>query len=150
MAISLLKAKNAGEAGIMKPQLTSLIDVMTILLVFLLKSFSADHAIVNIPQDMELAQSVIQAKIEESYTLSITNTAMVFEGTSVMNTTDIPQGDEKLIQPLFNLLEQKNVTGGTLIIQADKSIAFAQLKKILYTCSKAELKKYSLLVEVKS
>jgi hypothetical protein len=57
---------NAEIDGTFRPQLTSLIDVMTILLVFLIKSFSVDGNLITPSDDLILpvpVQTNVQAAV---------------------------------------------------------------------------------------
>jgi biopolymer transport protein ExbD len=68
---SLVIARNR-KMAIIKPQLTSLIDVMTILLVFLLKSFSVEGNLISVSTDMNLAESTSRkAPVGRMYSASL-------------------------------------------------------------------------------
>lgn len=55
--MSILPQKSAPIDGTVRPQLTSLVDVMTILLVFLIKSFSSEGSLVTPAADLVLPVS---------------------------------------------------------------------------------------------
>jgi biopolymer transport protein ExbD len=58
----LQKPRSKKNLKAIKPQLTSLIDVMTILLIYLLKSFSSEGEIVTVSKDLMLPESSAKKK----------------------------------------------------------------------------------------
>jgi biopolymer transport protein ExbD len=150
----MLKTKRP-SAAIMKPQLTSLIDVMTILLVFLLKSFSADGNLISVSQDINLAESASDKAPETALNIEITPKRVSVDGYPVVALADIEKSDSLMIKDLHRKVVQATesrrmaANGGKIIIQCDKVIDFKVLKKIMYTCGKAKLSRFSLLVAEK-
>jgi biopolymer transport protein ExbD len=148
---SLVIARNR-KMAIMKPQLTSLIDVMTILLVFLLKSFSVEGNLISVSTDMNLAESTSRKAPVPALNLEITPCDVAVDGNPVVTLRDIEKSDSLMIPNLYEKLVE--VTGslrmlsnqGRIIIQCDRSVDFSILKKIMYTCGQAKLSNFSLLV----
>ena len=140
------------KAAIMKPQLTSLIDVMTILLVFLLKSFSVDGNLISVLPEMELAESTSMKSPLSSLNIDVTRDQVLVDGKAVADIEEIKQLDSLMIDNLHAKLIAATESArmisnnGRIVIQCDRSIDFKVLKKIMYTCSKAQLSDFSLLV----
>jgi len=143
--------KNDGVAGAFKPQLTSLVDVMTILLVFLIKSFSTEGSIVTPSDDLQLPFSTSQKPARPLCTIEITRTAVISEGEELARLDRLGPPDSMLVPPLLAWMRlQKAKCEGLakpeVLIQCDREIPFEIVKKVMFTCSKAGFADYSLLV----
>ena len=62
------------------PPLTSLVDMMTILLVFLLQSFSAEGQLVTPSKDLELAESTSKKSQKPSLMIEVTHNSVLVDG----------------------------------------------------------------------
>ncbi len=142
-----------------KVQLTSLVDVMTILLVFLIKSFSAEGNVMNVPQDIKLPASTAQKQPKPAIILSINNRILLAEGDPVADMTEMIKTDDLLIEPLYNWLgKRRSMTEkiaqystttefkGEIAIQGDRKIPFRLLQKIMFTCGRVGYSNFSLAV----
>lgn len=139
-----------GDTGTFRPQLTSLVDVMAIILVFLIKTFSTEGNIITPSSDLELPVSTSQKKPSPHWSIEIARNAVMSEGTFVASTTAFAKQDALLIPELLKWLEDKrrlrNDTTSQALIQCDKEVPYAIVKKVMYTCSKAKFTDFSVLV----
>ncbi len=128
-------------------RLTSMIDMFTILLVFLLKSFSAEGQIMTVAKDLRLPESTAQKPPETASVIVVTRDWILLDGNKVTRTQDVAAAKSVLIKPLHDRLVQlRRLTEkiaslspdmqftGNIAIQGDKAIPFEVLKKIMYTC----------------
>jgi biopolymer transport protein ExbD len=148
MKLSKRRAKDQSQ-DVAKPQLTSLIDVMTLLLVFLMQSFSAKATDIQMSSQIELARSLANKKAESMLTLEITPSRVYLLGESYAETQSIKEQNENLIAQLEGALtswKKENPLQSKIMIECDKSVDFSVIKKVLFTSSKAGFKDYSLLV----
>jgi biopolymer transport protein TolR len=140
----------AADAGTFRPQLTSLVDVMAIILVFLIKSFSIEGNIVTPSSDLELPLSTSNKKPTPQWSIEIARDAIMSEGTFVASTGAYAKQDSLLIPELYKWLEnkrrQRSDTTSQALIQCDKEVSYAIVKKVMYTCSKAKFIDFSVLV----
>ncbi|MCC7429478.1 biopolymer transporter ExbD [bacterium] len=148
--------KGIGEASM--PPLTSLMDAMTIILLFLLKSFSAEEAISSGGKDLQLAQSNTEVHAEKSVSLSISKNAILLSNTIVAKMDDVKKQEELKIENLAaRLTEMANTAKsieqthgipfkGEVSIQVDQTISYDVLLKVLFTAAQAEFSKQRLLV----
>ena len=151
--MSIVKGSDAGaSSGTFRPQLTSLVDVMTILLVFLIKSFSVEGEITTPADDLLLPISTSEKPPKPRTSLEITRTALLTEGQKLESVAAIVASDSLLIPPLFTWMKlQRLKYSDTLkipevMIQCDREVEFAIVKKVMFTCSKAGFVNYSVLV----
>lgn len=158
--------KEHGEA-IEELNITAMLDMMTIILVFLLKSYSASSTAVTLTDDLLLPVSDSQQKIEEAIRVTVSRKEITVEDRKVcdlVNGSVDPSfkrdGDAGyFITPLFNGLQievkrleqiarlNPRVTfKGRIIIIAHKAITYRLLTEVLYTAGQAKLGAFQLLV----
>ena len=141
---------NSGD--VTRPQLTSLIDVMTILLVFLLQNFSVEGNLITPPTDIELAQSQITIQPKENFTLQVTTKMLKINGKDIAPLPSFTPEDSLLISELYTALTKVKKefpdlkSKNEIRIEADKSTPFSILKRVMYTCNQAGLTEFSVLV----
>lgn len=146
------KQREDGIDGTFRPQLTSLIDVMTILLVFLIKSFSVEGHLITPSPDLELPVSTSLKEPKSMFSIEITKSSILSEGELITDIEEFEDSDSLNIPHLFDwMLLQKSKIADTLrsrevLIQSDKEIEFNIVKRVMYTCSKAGFVDFSVLV----
>lgn len=151
--MSLLKNIDIStETGTCRPQLTSLVDVMTILLVFLIKSFSVEGNIVTPADDLLLPVSTSEKPPRPRCSIEITRNAVLADGQEIETVEHITKSDSLMIPPLFAWMKLQRVNSTDTVkiqevmIQCDREVEFVVVKKVMYTCSKAGFVDYSVLV----
>lgn len=147
------------DPELVKPQMTALVDVLTVLVFFLLKNFSTDGEIVTQTRGMELPMSSAQTRLEQTLTISISTRHILVEGAPVAlvaeewdrGGTDIPSLS-RLLEERRKQTEQiaefdKSVKfDGKLTIQGDRKIPYWLLQKVLATCGENGFSSFSLAV----
>ncbi|MFP4014426.1 MAG: ExbD/TolR family protein [Chitinispirillaceae bacterium] len=149
--LTLNKSGGENKAGVFRPQLTSLVDVMTILLVFLIKSFSVENSLVTPPTDLDLPISTSEKLPQPRLALSITREEIIEDSSRIVSLDEIEGRDSLLIEPLFAHIQKNKErcmidTAASVLIQCDKEVDFSVVKKVMFTCSKAGVKDFSVLV----
>jgi biopolymer transport protein ExbD len=134
--------------------LTPMIDMMTIMLVFLIKSYSVDPAFLTPTQDITLAETTSEMAAPDKAVLMIGKDGIMIEGKLIVafkngeiSKTDLMGGEipelRKALEAVANktkFIAAKNSTvqfTGTLILQADRELAFEAMKPILRTAGLA-------------
>jgi biopolymer transport protein ExbD len=144
--------ESAVQEEAIRPQLTSLIDVMTILLVFLVKSFSVQGNLITPATDLQLPLSSAHTPPRLVTTIALSTSALAVQGHKLMPLAEIAQAESLLIQPLHDWLKQNLPPADStdppleVLIEADKSIEFAVIKRVMFTCSRAGVEDFSVLV----
>jgi len=129
---------------------TPMVDMLTMLVIFLLMTFSATGEILFVTNDIVLPSAFHGTGLERAPVINVSKNSVGFEGQFVMNTADINESsypDWKLT-PLYTLLdtERENWAAahlgsnfkGEVIIQSDNEVNFSILKLIMATCAKAK------------
>lgn len=128
--------------------LTSMIDMFTILLVFLLKSYSAEGALVTVSESLALPHSHSEQKVQMRLDVSVNNSIIVVDGDPVImvNENLLSTGNSipVLTQRLNDHLEYTSRLKGildekdrTVNIQGDVAIPAILLQRVMASCSEA-------------
>lgn len=130
--------------------ITPMVDMLTMIVVFLLMTFSATGEILFATKDIVLPPAFHTSELERAPVVAVSRATIGFEGQFVMNAADVTESaypDWKLT-PLFTYLEAEREawtaahTGeefkGDVIIQSDSEVPFSVLKLIMSTCAKAK------------
>ncbi|MFO7604773.1 MAG: biopolymer transporter ExbD [Desulfurivibrionaceae bacterium] len=136
--------------------LTSLMDVFTILVFFLLFN-SASGEVLEAPKEIELPDSVVELKPSETIVIVVSQEMILVHGKLVASTPEVldsrsgtvPEITERLLHLERNLIginQQAAVEAKEITLLADKTIPFRILKKIMSTCTAAGYEKISLAV----
>ena len=136
--------------------LTSLMDVFTILVFFLLANSSTSE-VLSTPKQINLPDSIIETKPRETVVIMVSPETVLIQGEAVVNTPDIleTQGENiPAIAQKLDLLErnvigintQTAVASKEVTILADKTIPYRILKKIMTSCTGSGYERISLAV----
>jgi biopolymer transport protein ExbD len=136
--------------------LTSLMDVFTILVFFLLFNTGSTE-VVESPKEIKLPHSVIEAKPRETVVIMVSPEAVLVQGQAVIGTPELIASRNESIAAVTARLDQieRNIIGIStktvveskeVTILADKTIPFSALKKIMSTCTGSGYGKISLAV----
>ncbi len=145
------KAKNRQNvaSGLM---LTSMLDILTVVLFFLLKIYSSSVSDFATAKDISLPRSSSLIPPVPSLQLVVTQEAIILDDQPLVHIVngDIQRSDlfrdgvtiTKLAQALAEQKKRsmfqsqtsdKNSFAGTIVLQADKNLTFNLLKKVIYT-----------------
>jgi biopolymer transport protein TolR len=157
--MKLGRKRRKGGEEFAKPQMTSLVDVLTVLVFFLLKNFSTEGDIVTQTKNLELPESSSKAKPEQMLNISISAKHILVEGTPVALVSEEQERGGNDIPGLTRFLEDKRKQteeiseydksvsfNGKLTIQGDRLIPYWLLQKVLATCGDNGYSSFSLAV----
>lgn len=145
--------------------ITSLMDIMTIILVFLLKSYSANPVQLKGGDDLKLPFSTAEQEPGESTAITVTLNNIIVTDKAVATldkgevaASDLSGGDF-MIDPLFEALQQevdkqkkiekfnkKAKFTEVVTIIADRNVPFSLLSKVMYTAGQASFSKFKFAV----
>ena len=141
-------------------QITSMIDVFTILLVFLLKSYSSEGQLVQMADAIRLPVSTAQEVIHPAVTVAFNGRSLYVDGALVVEDLGPYEASEDLlVGPLYDALHDRAertreisaanpavVFTGEVVLQGDREIPFRLLKKVIFTAGQAEYVNQSLAI----
>jgi biopolymer transport protein ExbD len=128
--------------------ITSLMDMMTIILVYLLKSFSAEGQILTNADNLVLPLSTSKESPKETHLMvALTTDWVMVDNIPVVRTSQVRE-DEGISIPAVKekldvaMLQEENMVKigalsrvkGEVVIQADKNIEYDVLYKVMATC----------------
>ena len=142
------KAMVRGKDKKVALNLTSMIDMFTILVVFLLKSYSAEGQIVTVSDALTLPESRSEQKIELNLEIIVTNDAIVVDGEPIVfvDETIMSEGNPIpiLVERLSDHLEYTRLMRGTtdeeemkVNIQGDVATQAILLQRVMSSCALA-------------
>ena len=162
-----IKRQLRRKAEDMPLKITSLMDALTIILIFLLKSYGSDPININQKEgEMLLPKSVSTTNMADAVDIQISASTILVRNSAVVNVKngkvdanskrDGPDGF--FIDPLFKKLkdEAKKLKAaekqggkkfaGDAIIAAHKGTPYRLLAEVLYTANQAEFKTYTFAI----
>ncbi len=133
--------------------LTSLMDVFTILVFFLLANSASNEAL-EAPRSISLPSSVVETKPKETVVVLVTQEYILVQGTVVANTNEVIRSKAIVVEGIKKelLLQRSRLIGPAATeepevnVLADRKIPFSLLKKIMSSCTSAGYSKISLAV----
>ena len=141
------RGKKSGYAGLM---LTSLVDMFTIIVIFLLQNFSANGEILYMTKDIKLPDAVHGAQLERAPVISVSGDSVTYDGKLVVNTEDLVKGDVLNVPELEDVLREEkrryeqlhandpdHPFRGLVNVQADKKIPFKVIKRVMFACNQS-------------
>ncbi len=150
--------KHDTDPGKIKVNLTSMMDMFTIILVFLLKSYSTEGSLIQPSEFLTLPKSNIEKAPEVALDLVISKEWIMVNHEPIIKTSDVIDQESFIIQPLQKKLdvysrEAKKMEelygtkfSGKVTIQGDKSIAYKLLVKVMATCGRSSYPNMRLVV----
>ncbi len=151
-----IKRMSRNRIKITKMNLTSLMDVFTILVFFLLVN-SGSVELLEAPKDVTLPESREESKPRETVVISISPEDVIVQGKAVARVQDVLDGTDPNLEPLaarlaelkesvlgpatMNVAESQEVT-----ILADRSVPFIVVRRIMSACTIEGYENVSLAV----
>lgn len=146
----LLKRRGEPTFGL---QITSMVDMFTILLVFLLKSYSSSAVNITPADGVKLPNSTTQSEAQEVLKLTVSKKGVFVDDVQVVaivdgkfEANDLEASDDLFIRKLYETLDKQAEKArgiasvnesmkfdGRVLVQADESLDYGTLKKVMYT-----------------
>ena len=150
-----IKRMSRNKVGIPKMNLTSLMDVFTILVFFLLVN-SGQSELLETPKQVQLPESVIESRPRETVVIFVSPTEVVVQGEPVISMADVyaSAGAIEPVSARLAALKDTVIGRSTQVVAAsqevtvlaDKSIPFDVIRRVLSTCTAQGYTNVSLAV----
>jgi biopolymer transport protein ExbD len=141
------------STGYFKIQITSMVDMFVILLVFLLKSYSTSPVNISPKQGLRLPESTSLVEPVDVVKLIVSTDGLFVEDKKILTLTngsiakeDIESNDPQFLRKLYEALDERAKTAksisavndsfefdGKILVQADRTLAYDLLKRVMYT-----------------
>ena len=130
--------------------LTSLVDVMTIIVIFLLMNFSANGEVLYMTKDIHLPDAYHGAQLDRAPVVSVSGESVTLDGRMLASTGDLAKGDAVGVPELEDALRDEkrryetihqndpdHPFRGLINVQADRRIPFKVIKRIMFACNQS-------------
>lgn len=143
--------------------ITSLTDVFTILLVFLLQTYSTSDVEIIPESGLRLPSSTTSLNPTEAIKISLSKDSLKIDQSKIadvvnadFNSNDLESTDKNFIKPLFAELDKlaksqgdkAHIKDGKILLQADRALPYSTLRKVMYTASMAGFPQLKLITLV--
>lgn len=166
MARNRRASRRRDKKEVAELDITSLLDILVILLVFLIKSYNASGILLNIPENLKMPNSKSKTMNTSGVMVQISQDKMWVDDKEVYNFKNptshsrLYGSGQTLLRPLYNQLVVKrqevmtlqkatqNATefSGVVNLIVDKSYRYSFIKKVLNTCARAGYSQYKFVV----
>lgn len=158
---SIRQRRRGRGDSVVKLNLASMIDMFTLLVVFLLQNYSSGGQLVTPAQGLVLPSSSIEKQADEALMVKVSQNNIMVENTVVLDERkykELVAQKEYMIPPLYNILTQyakesrisadrfKTEFSGKISIQGDGEIPYNVLTRIMYTCGQSGFPNMNLVV----
>ena len=151
-----MKRMSRNRQTITRMNLTSLMDVFTILVFFLLVN-SANTEVLETPKQITLPASVVEQKPRETVVVFISPEHVTIQGETVATVEDILASNraevpeigarlDEVSQRVIGLHTRAAAASREVTILADKAVPFRVVKKVMSTCTGQGFERISLAV----
>lgn len=154
--------KHPTGIGRVSLNLTSMMDMFTIILVFLLKTYSTEGQLIQPSQNLTLPSSTIENPPEVALDVTISREWILVNNEPVIQTSEVEAQNELLIGKLGAALQKYALEAkkmeerygvrfsGKVTIQGDKNLPFRTLLKVMATCGRSDYPNMRLVVYQKT
>lgn len=143
--------------------MTSLMDAITIIVTYLLKSYSSDPVVIQPTQGQKVPMSLADTPIQDGIPVYVSQKAITFAEKRIVQMDETGEIDPSALQghligPLYDLLAEEADKAkqmaegkgeeweGRIILIGDQNLKFSVLVDVMYTAGRAEFKEYAFCV----
>ena len=146
-------------------QLTAMVDMFTVLVVFLLQNYASTNQILPIEDQIDLPKASSVKELKPSLVVTLSKDYLSYNDKKLISFQDIQNSSRWLLEPLLgpvkqtiDEMSQKNDSEDSgvpedepaeyykMTLQVDKDIDFLSVKKVLYTLTEAGLHEINFAV----
>jgi len=162
--MSLIKKKKVALKEI-SLNITSLMDVLTVLLFFLVKIFTVNSMNMTVPEGVTLPEAKLAKSVDESVTIIISKDIIATPEKTLHKlrngqvASEDFKPDKRTLTHLYDYLKEQmdkknkifsgteieNMPAGKIIFYADKDLSFGAIKYVLHTASQANYSNFNFL-----
>ena len=142
-------------------RMTSMMDILTVLLLFLLKSFVVEGEVITPVPGVELPQSSSDTAPQSAVVIAIFDDNIMIDSELIASVSEENSEGDLLISALADHLDETRAKSlgiaqrrgedvdafeGQIAIQGDREIEFEILQRVMYTCNASGYENISLAV----
>ena len=146
-----LRRKSKKSTEVEEIDITSLLDILVILLVFLLKSFNDSDLTVDLANELALPYSIMRGNAADGVTLQVNKRRNVFLNGKAIGNLDSTRTTQQLGANLIDAgkkLENKKMKTPYLInLVFDKGLKYDSISKVMELSAENGFGKYKLIIQ---
>lgn len=145
-------------------QLTAMVDMFTVLVVFLLQNYASTNQVLPISDQVALPKAAAVKELKPSFVVVLSKDSLSFNEKKVGTFNDVKSNKDwvivSLLEPVREAIERLNKENNRVVkkdesetpvqykmtVQADKDIDFLSIKKVLYTLTEAGVQEVNFAV----
>ncbi len=163
-----LLSRRKGKRGVVAMlSLTAMVDMFTVLVIFLLQNFSGEEQMLQLHPDLELPKATSIKDLKPAFVVTVSNKEILLDEKSMLPLAQVKTQEEWMIQPLLLSLQEglkkskadfdaklqnklrdavqdakgeekdQSPTWNKITIQADKNTDLLTIKKVMFTITEA-------------
>ena len=140
-----LRSPRPRATGTGSGALASLVDIITILLVVLLKSYSVDAPVRPDDPDFRLATSASDSPVGPAIDIDVTADAIYVSGRRTASSGYYLEHEELLIEELYARLQGQ--AGRAVNVRVDGAIPYALVRKVLFSAREAGVERLTIVAQ---
>jgi biopolymer transport protein ExbD len=127
--------------------LTAMVDMFTILVIFLLANFSATGEVLFMSKDIQLPKAQVTSELQRAPVVSISKASVSLEGEEVADTEEVQRPEMsdvtdltlrlKELRRMQQMLRPGATFDGKIVMQCDEGIPFNVVRKVMYAAAEA-------------
>ena len=145
-------SKPAKRNAVAVLQLTAMVDMFTVLVVFLLQNYASTNQILPISENIVLPKATSIEKLTPSFVVVLSKEKLSFNGEDIADFQSVKSQEEWVIEPL-KIVPTAGSNADVMLLpfekltlQADENIDFLTIKKVMYTLTEAGIKEINFAV----
>jgi biopolymer transport protein ExbD len=156
-------ARRNKEADEAKLTITSLMDIVSIIVIYLLKSYGSDPVVITPSAGQKIPMSNADSPIQDGVPVYVSMRDITFGDKKVVQLTEDGEIDpaavkNHLIGPLYDVMAEEadkakqmaearsTEWAGRVILIGDQQLKFSTLVDVMYTAGRAEYREYAFCV----
>jgi len=137
------------KSGYSSLNLTPMVDMFTIIVIYLLQNFSTDGDVLFMTKDIQMPSITSTVHLDRAPVVSVSNESVSVDGQKVLDVAELTRDATMNVPALEDVMNEKkrNIKQsagggedsfkGLVNFQVDKSVKFSVLKKVLFACNVA-------------
>lgn len=149
----------SGKKHVATLSLTSLMDIFTILVLYLLVNQSSG-TVLEPPQNIKLPDSIAESRPRETLVVMVSGDGVLVQGERVVSLEQVMAAQGDLIEPIRERMSQIRASAlgletqaedqsNEVTVMANRNVHFRALKRVMASCTAAGYTKISLAVNKK-
>lgn len=140
-----MRREDPDGGGFGNATLTPLVDALTLILLFLLRSWSMDPPVVVPGESFTLPRSVGEDAASPRLTVDVGATSIRLAGRRVTGTAYYTTADDTLVRELYDAALQH--AGQPVALRVDAGVPWGVVRKVMFTLREAGLHDVELIAE---